>query len=105
MSLADFASTFGGGGGYNFGGASKGVTGSGGYGTTLSSGVSGAAGISAGAGGISSPINIGGYKSGAQAATSAANTGAGGASGIPSWIWYVGAGALAYLLLWKMLKK
>lgn len=90
MSLASFAGAFGGGGGYQFGGAS---------GPATAGNISGSNGIAAGAGGLSSPVNIGGYKqSGAQTATAAA------ASSIPKWVWYAGA-AVGALVVWKLLFK
>lgn len=91
MSLASFAGAFGGGGGYQFGGAS---------GPATAGNISGSSGIAAGAGGLSSPVNIGGYKqSGAQTATAAV------ASSIPTWVYY-SAGALALVgVAWFLFKK
>lgn len=85
MSLASFAGAFGGGGGYQFGGAS---------GPATAGNISGSSGIAAGAGGISSPIVIGGYKTDGTA-TAAAH--------LPTWVYVAGAVALGFVA-WRLLK-
>lgn len=87
MSLASFAGAFGGGGGYQFGGAS---------GPATSGNIGAGGGLSgSGPGGISSPIVIGGYKTNGEA-TAAAK--------IPTWAYVAGAAVLG-LVLWRMFKK
>jgi len=87
VSLASFAGAFGGGGGYQFGGAS---------GPATSGNISGASGLSgSGPGGISSPVVIGGYKTDGSATAAAS---------IPTWA-YVGGALLVGLVLWKMFVK